>query len=124
MKWDREVDSYYPRDKYRDVMEYFGGRYTFQDSFVLKVTGSLFVCLCVPKDLEMFLTYNGAVSSSLILGRFIVYFLGESVPPTCQKNSLLPTPTFFFFLYINQKLLSNSSPIKLHIKLRKDNKHR
>ena len=26
VRWDREVDSYYPRDKYRDVLEYFGSR--------------------------------------------------------------------------------------------------
>jgi len=25
-RWDREVDAYYPRDKYRDVLEYFGSR--------------------------------------------------------------------------------------------------
>jgi hypothetical protein len=27
VKWDREVDSYYPRDKYNDVTQYFGQRY-------------------------------------------------------------------------------------------------
>jgi hypothetical protein len=27
VRWERENDAYYPRDKYRDIKEYFGTRY-------------------------------------------------------------------------------------------------
>jgi hypothetical protein len=30
VRWERENDAYYPRDKYRDIWEYFGTRYATQ----------------------------------------------------------------------------------------------
>ena len=32
MEWRREHDSYYPRDKYRDLLDYCGGRCRVEDS--------------------------------------------------------------------------------------------
>ena len=31
MRWERENDAHYPRDKYRDIKEYFGTRYLDPD---------------------------------------------------------------------------------------------
>ena len=32
VEWRREHDSYYPRDKYRDLLDYCGGRCRVEDS--------------------------------------------------------------------------------------------
>ena len=36
--WEREHDAHYPRDKYRDLRDYFGGRVSLTNSFG-KVSG-------------------------------------------------------------------------------------
>jgi len=38
VRWERENDAYYPRDKYRDLQEYFGSRMRVYDEDVMTIT--------------------------------------------------------------------------------------